>query len=112
MLGERWCSRGEHIQDARKILAARLPVFTCLNKRQPRTVPRADLQRIVAHLAAKREKVGMSQRELSRRLGLWEMAVHEIESGQRGLQVTEFIDMCTILVEDPTIVLRRGLIEE
>jgi len=72
-----------------------------LNKRQPRTIPRADLQRIVAHLAAKREKLGMSQRELSRRLGLWEMAVHEIESGKRGLQVTEMLDMCVILEEDP-----------
>jgi transcriptional regulator with XRE-family HTH domain len=80
-----------------------------LNKREPRTVPREDLQRIVAHLAAKRQKLGLSQRELSRRLGMWEMAVHEIESGQRGLQVTEFIDMALILEEDPVRVLRLAM---
>jgi transcriptional regulator with XRE-family HTH domain len=48
----------------------------------------------VANLAAEREKLGVSQRELSRMLGRWGMAVREIESGKRGLQVTELFDVC------------------
>jgi len=40
------------------------------------------------------------------------MAVHEIESGKRGLQVTELIDMARILDEDPVVVLQKGVAED
>jgi len=54
----------------------------------------------------------MSQRELSRQMGMWEMAVHEIESGKRGLQVTELIDMARLLEEDPVTILIKATAEE
>lgn len=78
-------------------------------KQTPRSVSRADLEAVVALIAAKREKLGMSQRELSRRIGLYEMAVMEIERGNRGLQVTELIDAAKVLGEDPADLLSRAL---
>ena len=80
-----------------------------LSKETSRTIPREDLKRLVGLLAAKRQKVGMSQRELSRKMGLYDMAVMELERGGRGLQVTELIDAARILDEDPVQLLRECL---
>lgn len=54
-------------------------------------------------------KVGMSQRELSRKMGLYDMAIMELERGGRGLQVTELVDAAKILGEDPADLLQRAL---
>jgi transcriptional regulator with XRE-family HTH domain len=60
-------------------------------------------------ISAKRVKKGISQRDLSRRLGIYEMAIMEFERGHRGLQVSELIDIAAILEEDPVKLLQEAL---
>ncbi len=63
---------------------------------------------MVAVLASLRQKEGLSQRELSRRLGLHIMTVAKIESGFRNLSLTEFLDIAGELGADPSEVLRMA----
>lgn len=70
---------------------------------------RDDLRAIVAALASLRQKRGVSQRELSRRLGLHVMTVSKIESGFRNLTLPEFLDIARELGSDPKEVLRAAL---
>jgi DNA-binding XRE family transcriptional regulator len=75
----------------------------------PRTVQSPELQRLVSLLAAKRVKAGLSQRELSRRMGLNPTTFWQLEQGRRGLQVSELIDAARVLDEDPVELLRTCL---
>jgi transcriptional regulator with XRE-family HTH domain len=68
-----------------------------------------ELAAVVSVLAAARERMGISQRELSRRLDLHEMAVMKLELGRRDLSLGEFISMAKALGEDPAELLGRSL---
>lgn len=61
---------------------------------------------MVDALAALRQKRGMSQRELSRRLDLHAMTIMQIETGGRNLTLVEFFDIARELEADPVEVLR------
>jgi transcriptional regulator with XRE-family HTH domain len=63
---------------------------------------------VVTVLAAARERMGISQRELSRRLDLHSMTVMKIELGRRDLTIGEFIAMARALGEDPGELLARA----
>lgn len=78
----------------------------------PRTVQPPELQRLIALLATKRAKAGLSQRELSRRLGLNPTTFWQLEQGRRGLQVTELVEAAKLLGEDPAELLRQALSAE
>ncbi len=51
----------------------------------------------MAALAAARAEAGMTQRELARRLGRTHSFVGKIESGERQLNVLEFIEIANAL---------------
>jgi len=55
----------------------------------------------MAAVAAARAKVGMTQRELARRLGRAHSFVGKIESGERQLNVLEFCELADALGVDP-----------
>lgn len=65
----------------------------------------------MAALASLRQKRGLSQRELSRRLGLHVMTVSKIESGFRNMSLPEFLDIARELKADPAEVLRSAFQE-
>ena len=52
-------------------------------------------------LIAKREAAGMTQADLANRLGEYQSFVARLESGQRRIDVVEFIDLAEILNFDP-----------
>lgn len=52
---------------------------------------------LMAALAAARAEAGMTQRELARRLGRTHSFVGKIESGERQLNVLEFIEIANAL---------------
>jgi transcriptional regulator with XRE-family HTH domain len=54
-----------------------------------------------------RRAAGLSQRQLSERLGEAINYVQRIESGERGLQVSEFIAVARAIGVDPVELLRR-----
>lgn len=76
---------------------------------EPRDVTSPQLARLVKLIAARRQKAGISQRELSRRLGLNLSSISLLERGRRGMQVTELVEICQLLGEDPADLLRQSL---
>jgi len=64
---------------------------------------------ILTAVAGARRAAGLSQRELSERLGEAVNYVQRIESGERGLQVAEFIEIARAVGIDPVDLLRRCL---
>ena len=64
-------------------------------------------KRMMAALVEIREKAGVPQRELARRLGRAHSYVGRIEAGDRRLDLPEFIEWCELLDADPVEVLQR-----
>jgi transcriptional regulator with XRE-family HTH domain len=62
---------------------------------------------MMAALVDIREKAGVSQRELARRLDRAHSYVGRIETGDRRLDLPEFIEWCELLDADPVEVLQR-----
>ena len=60
-------------------------------------------------LAEKRQAVGLSQTELAARLGKPQSYVSKVESGERGLDVVEFVDFARAIDADPSRILRLAL---
>jgi len=56
---------------------------------------------LVALLIAKRESAGLTQTELAERLGEYQSFVARLESGQRRIDVIEFLNLAEILNFDP-----------
>ena len=73
----------------------------------PRT--EKQVEQLVTVIAAARMKAGISQRQLSRQLGLHEVTVGRIERGVRRMSVTEFLQICTILDLSPVDLLKSVL---
>jgi transcriptional regulator with XRE-family HTH domain len=63
----------------------------------------------MAALIEPREKAGVTQRELARRLQRAHSYVGRIEIGDRRLDVPEFIEWCELLGVDPREVFARVL---
>ncbi|MDB6100575.1 MAG: hypothetical protein JWO52_574 [Gammaproteobacteria bacterium] len=64
-------------------------------------------KRMMAALVEIREKAGVSQRELARRLDRAHSYVGRIETGDRRLDLPEFIEWCELLEADPVEVFQR-----
>ena len=79
---------------------------------QMKTRPGEPLAWRLAELATARQRLGLSQRELSRRLELHPMTVMRLESGRRDLTLVEFVDLARTLGEEPGELLRRALDSE
>jgi transcriptional regulator with XRE-family HTH domain len=56
---------------------------------------------LVALLIAKREKAGLRQLDLAKRLGEYQSFVARIESGQRRIDVCEFLKIAKAVGFDP-----------
>jgi transcriptional regulator with XRE-family HTH domain len=56
---------------------------------------------LIAFLVERREAAGMTQAQLAKRLGEYQSFVARLESGQRRVDVVEFIELGEILGFDP-----------
>ena len=64
-------------------------------------------QALVAYLIKRREKAGLTQAALAERLDVYQSLVARLESGQRRVDVVEFIELAEILGFDPGKALKR-----
>ena len=58
-------------------------------------------QTLILWLAAMRKRKGMSQASLAAALGKPQSFISKVESGERRLDVLEFLDWCRLLEEHP-----------
>lgn len=59
-------------------------------------------RQLIELLAAERHRLGVTQEELGRRLGLHKQYVSRVELGERRLDVVEFADFARALGIDPS----------
>jgi transcriptional regulator with XRE-family HTH domain len=69
--------------------------------------PRHEVLRQI--LIERRQRRGLSQTEVARRLGRSQTFVSAVERGQRRVTVIEFLEMCEAIGFDPHTVIRRLL---
>ena len=61
---------------------------------------------LLRHLVAAREKAGISQRQLAKRLQLGQSFVAKYEKGIRGLEILQFLEICDALEVSPEAITR------
>ena len=62
---------------------------------------------IIEQLAAERQRLGLTQEELARRLGLHKQFISRVELGERRLDVVEFADFARALGLNPAELVER-----
>lgn len=78
-------------------------------RRMQKTLRSPDYARLLALLVAKRDVAGMSQQVLARKLGVPQSFVAKVETGQRRIDVIEFLAIARALGADPVKLLRDFL---
>jgi transcriptional regulator with XRE-family HTH domain len=71
-----------------------------------KTLQSARHKALIELLIAKREEAGLTQTELAKKLGEYQSYVARLESGQRRVDVVEFIGLAQILKFDPSKVIK------
>jgi transcriptional regulator with XRE-family HTH domain len=72
-----------------------------------KTLGTARHRALIEMLVEKRENAGITQSELATRLGEYQSLVARLESGQRRVDVVEFLDLAMILNFEPDEILKR-----
>lgn len=62
---------------------------------------------LIALLVEKREAAGLTQTELAAKLGEYQSFVARLESGQRRVDVVEFLELAELLNFDPARAIRQ-----
>lgn len=62
---------------------------------------------LIALLVEKREAAGLTQTELAAKLGEYQSFVARLESGQRRVDVVEFLELAELLSFDPAKAIRQ-----
>jgi transcriptional regulator with XRE-family HTH domain len=66
-----------------------------------KTLQSSTQRALIGILIAKREATGMTQADLAKRLGEYQSFVARLESGQRRVDVVEFLALARVLNFDP-----------
>jgi transcriptional regulator with XRE-family HTH domain len=67
----------------------------------PKSLQAQRYRQLPAMLRDLREKAGLTQRELARKLGISHVMVHNSETAERRVDVAEFADWCAACKVDP-----------
>lgn len=73
----------------------------------PKTLESARHRALIAMLVKARKKAGITQTELAERLGEHQSFVARLESGQRRVDVIEFLTLADLLGFDPEAEVKR-----
>lgn len=72
-----------------------------------RTLRSARHETLIALLVEKRREAGLTQAQVARRLKRYQSYVATVESGQRRIDVVEFLDFAEAIGFDPREAIRR-----
>jgi len=67
---------------------------------------------LIALLIAKREAAGLTQSDLAAKLGEYQSFVARLESGQRRVDVVEFIELAELLGFDASAAIKKLVAEQ
>lgn len=73
----------------------------------PRTLRSPRQKALIALLIEQRKKSGLTQAQLAKRLRRYQSFVATVESGQRRIDVIEFLDFSDAIGFDPVDVIRK-----
>lgn len=71
-----------------------------------KTLQSAKHRALIELLITKREAAGLTQANLAERLGEYQSFVARLESGQRRVDVVEFVNIAKVLSFDPSLAIR------
>nr|WP_272210217.1 helix-turn-helix transcriptional regulator [Marinicella sp. W31]MDC2876082.1 helix-turn-helix transcriptional regulator [Marinicella sp. W31] len=72
-----------------------------------KTLGSARHRALIAYLIEARERAGVTQTELAEKLGEYQSFIARLESGQRRVDVVEFLEFAEILGFDPYNALKK-----
>lgn len=72
-----------------------------------KTLGSARHKALIAYLIEARERAGLTQTELAKKLGEYQSFVARLESGQRRVDVIEFLELAEVLGFDPEVGIRE-----
>ncbi len=72
-----------------------------------RTIQSPRHEALRALIVAERKRAGLTQADVARRLGRYQSFIATLESGQRRIDVVEFIELAEAIGFDPGKALRR-----
>lgn len=78
-----------------------------LGQKMPRTLRSPRQKALIALLIEQRKKSGLTQAQLAKRLRRYQSFVATVESGQRRIDVIEFLDFSDAIGFDPVDVIRK-----
>jgi transcriptional regulator with XRE-family HTH domain len=67
----------------------------------PKSLQAQRYRQLPAMLRDMREKAGLTQRDLAKKLGISHVMVHNSETTERRVDITEFADWCAACMVDP-----------
>jgi ribosome-binding protein aMBF1 (putative translation factor) len=100
-----WILENISFSDNLQIGLMGLPRF--LRQPMSRTIATNRQKRLVALIVERRKKSGLTQADVAKRLKRYQSFVATLESGQRRIDVVEFIDLAEIIGFDPAEVIKQ-----
>lgn len=82
------------------------------SRRMQKTLRSPEYARLLAILVAKRDEIGMSQQTLAQKLDVPQSFVAKVETGQRRIDVIEFVSIARALGADPARLFRDFLADK
>lgn len=78
-----------------------------LGQKMPRTLRSPRQKALIALLIEQRKKSGLTQAQLAKRLRRYQSFVATVESGQRRIDVIEFLDLADAIGFDPIDAIKK-----
>lgn len=78
-----------------------------LGQKMPRTLRSPRQKALIALLIEQRKKSGLTQAQLAKRLRRYQSFVATVESGQRRIDVIEFLDIAEAIGFDPIDAIKK-----
>lgn len=95
-----------HFLDMRIFDILEVPISGRWETKAPRTLGDARHDALINFIIGKRKEIGLKQSELAEKMKVYQSLIARIESGERRVDVVEFIKLSEVLDFDPAEAIR------